>query len=138
MGAWDVSIFGNDDAADFSFEFDDANTVMTVAPIIDNALDTVLDSATYLEAPDGAVGLAAAALVVAWNHPEMLANDAAYAPERWPRTSEPLPSRLNGKAAAVLDRMTRKEGNELAELWAESGQFHEFTGEVARWRSRLS
>lgn len=138
MGAWSVSIFANDDAADFSSEFDNANTVTDVAPIIDDALDTVLDSAAYVESPDGAIGLAAAALVIAWKHPEMLANDAAYSPQPWPRTSEPLPTRLLKKAAAVLDVMAREEGNELVELWAESGQLDEFTSEIARWRAALS
>lgn len=74
-------------------------------------------------------GLAAAALVVAWTEPEMLGSDAAYAPEPWPRTADPLPGYLKTKAAAVL---------ELAQLWAESGQTSEFTAEIDRWRSRLS
>lgn len=138
MGAWDGSVFGNDDAADFSFEFDDANTVAKVAPIIEDALDDVLASTTDLEAPEGAIGLAAAALVVAWNEPEMLGSDAAYAPEPWPRTADPLPGHLKTKAAAVLDRMKDATGNELAQLWAESGQTSEFTTEIDRWRSRLS
>jgi hypothetical protein len=138
MGAWDGSVFGNDDAADFSFEFDDANTVAKVAPIIENALDDVLASTTDLEAPEGAIGLAAAALVVAWDEPEMLGSDTAYAPEPWPRTADPLPGHLKTKAAAVLDRMKDATGNELAQLWAESGQTSGFTTEIDRWRSRLS
>ncbi|HET7154018.1 MAG TPA: DUF4259 domain-containing protein [Hyphomicrobiaceae bacterium] len=138
MGAWDGSVFGNDDAADFSFEFDDANTVAKVAPIIENALDAVLASTTDVEAPEGAIGLAAAALVVAWNEPELLGGVAAYAPEPWPRTADPLPGHLKRKAAAVLDRMKDATGNELAQLWAESGQTSEFTTEIDRWRSRLS
>lgn len=138
MGTWDVSVFGNDDAADFSYEFGDANSVAEVAPVIENALDTVLNSAQDLEAPDGAMGLAAAALVVAWSEPAMLGNEAAYAPQPWPRTTEPLPGNLKTKAAAVLDRMTTSDGNELAQLWEESGQTSEFTAEIARWRSRLS
>lgn len=35
MGAWDVSVFGNDDAADFGCEFDDANTAAEVASVIE-------------------------------------------------------------------------------------------------------
>ena len=137
MGAWSVSVFANDDAADFSSEFDEANTVMDVALIIDNALNAVLDSADYVEAADGAVGLAAAALVVAWSHPEMLAQDAAYSPQPWPRTSEQLPARLREKAAAVFDAMARDEGNELAELWSDTGQADELTAEITRWRAGL-
>lgn len=138
MGAWSGSVFGNDDAADFSFEFDGANTVAKVTPIIENALDTVLESTPDLEAPDGAIGLAAAALVVAWNEPELLGNDVSYAPEPWPRTTEPLPERLRTKAAAALDRMKDATGNELAQLWSESGETSEFAAEIDRWRSSLS
>ncbi|WP_255768994.1 DUF4259 domain-containing protein [Pseudarthrobacter sulfonivorans] len=138
MGAWDESVFGNDEAADFSFEFDDADTAAKVAPIIENALDSVLAATADVEAPEGAIGLAAAALVVAWSEPEMLGGDATYAPEPWPRTAEPLPEHLNAKAAAVLDRMKDATGNELAQLWAESGQASGFTAEIERWRSHLS
>ena len=57
MGAWDVSVFGNDDAADFSYEFDDVNTLAEVTPVIENALDAVLRSDPEVEAADGAAGL---------------------------------------------------------------------------------
>ena len=70
----------------------------------------VLESTPELEAPDGAIGLAAAALVIAWNEPELLGNAVAYAPEPWPRTAEPLPGYLKSKAAAVLDRMKDTAG----------------------------
>ncbi|TFC06531.1 DUF4259 domain-containing protein [Cryobacterium sp. MDB2-33-2] len=138
MGAWSESVFGNDDAADFSLEFDGANTTAKVTPIIENALDAVLESTPDLEAPEAAIGLAAAALVVAWTEPRLLGNDFAYAPEPWPRTSEPLPEHLKVKAAAVLNRMKVAAGNELAQLWAESGQTSEFIAEIDRWRSALS
>lgn len=136
MAAWDVSVFGNDDAADFGYEFDDATTVAEVASVIEEALDTVLSSTTKVDESDGAIGLAAAALVVAWDEPEMLEGTEDYAPQPWPRSADPLPGYLLVKAAAVLDRMKKK--NELAELWSESGQSVDFAAEIARWRSRLS
>lgn len=137
MGAWDTSVFGNDDAADFIYEFDDANTAAKVAPILEQALDTVLNAAPEVEASDGAVGLAAAALVVSWNEPELLGTDGGSAPEPWPRSSDPLPEHLNAKAAGALDRMGNADGNELAGLWAEAGESAEFEAELLRWRSRL-
>ncbi len=138
MGAWDVSVFGNDDAADFGYEFDDANTAAEVASVIDGALDAVLGSSGEVDGSDGAAGLAAAALVVAWNEPEMLQDDENYAPQPWPRSTDPLPEHLATKAAAVLDRMKNPEDNELGELWSESGQWEDFTAEISRWRTRLS
>lgn len=138
MGAWDVSVFGNDDAADFGYEFDEVNTATEVASMIEEALDTVLRSSGEVDGSDGATGLAAAALVVAWNEPELLARDENYAPQPWPRSTDPLPEHLAAKAAAVLDRMKDPEANELGELWSESGQWEDFTTELSRWRTRLS
>lgn len=138
MGAWDVSVFGNDTAADFMYEFDDVNTVAEVAMIIENALDTILNSNEEVDGADGATGLAAAALVAAWKKPEVLEDDEDYAPKPWPRTHDPLPTHIVAKAVAVLDRMQIQEGNELAELWSEAGQAEEFATEISRWRSHLS
>lgn len=134
MGTWDASAFGNDDAADFLYEFDDADTVAKVVPILENALDAVLDSTTEIESAEGSVGVAAAALVVAWNEQAMLASDTL---SPWPRTNDPLPERLPAKASKVLDRLLDPEENELAELWQEAEEFSEFTTELSRWRSRL-
>ena len=138
MGAWDVSVFGNDDAADYSAEFDDTNTLAEVVSVLDTALDAVLRPGAEIEAEEGAVGLAAAALVVAWGEPEMLGDDAAYAPEPWPKTSGQLPSDVTAKAAAVFKRMKSPDGNELAELWAEAEELDEFVAEIERWDSRIS
>ncbi|MFE4194565.1 DUF4259 domain-containing protein [Paenarthrobacter sp. NPDC056912] len=137
MGAWSSSIFGNDEAADFSYEFDDATSVEAVVPILEQAMDRILNARGIIDSSDGAVGLAAAALVVAWAEPDLLGSDAAYAPDPWPRVKDSLPRHLDVKAAAVLDSMSRTDLNELAELWAEAGQLSEFQTEISRWRSKL-
>jgi hypothetical protein len=137
MGAWDVSVFGNDDAADFLYEFDDAHTVSEVAPILQGALDSVLGARGEIDAPDGAVGLAAAALVVAWAEPALLEGEVDEDFSPWPRTADPLPGQLPAKAAQVLDRLREPRGNELSELWAEADELSEFQAEITRWRSRL-
>jgi hypothetical protein len=137
MGAWDVSVFGNDDAADFLFEFDDAHAVSEVAPILQDALDAVLGSSSEFDATDGMVGLAAAALVVAWSEPALLEGGVDEDLSPWPRTADPLPGQLRAKAAQVLDRLREPRGNELSELWAEADELSEFHAEIARWRSRL-
>lgn len=137
MGAWDVSVFGNDDAADFLFEFDDAHAVSEVASLLQDALDTVLDATSEIDVPDGAVGLAAAALVMAWNEPALIEDEVDEDLSPWPRTADPLPGQLRAKAAQVLDRMREPRGNELSELWAEAEELSEFQAEIARWRSRL-
>jgi hypothetical protein len=138
MGAWDTSIFGNDDAADFLYEFADAGTVAQVVALLEDALDAVLDATPQIQAPEGAVGLAAAALVVCWNDPDLLRNEAGEDLSPWPRTAEPLPGRLRAKAGQVLERMRDARGNELGQLWAEAGRSSAFEAELTRWGSRLS
>jgi len=137
MGAWDVSVFGNDDAADFLFEFDDAHTVSEVAPILQGALDAILGARGQIDALDGAVGLAAAALVVAWSEPTLLNDEVPEDFSPWPRTADPLPGQLPAKAAHVLDRLRDPRRNELSELWAEAGELSAFQTEITLWRSRL-
>ncbi|BCW36056.1 hypothetical protein StoSoilA2_21120 [Arthrobacter sp. StoSoilA2] len=100
MGAWDISVFGNDDAADFSAEFDGADAAETVAPVLETAMDTVLNTTDYVDASEGGTALVAAAMVVAWDHPELIGDDAAYAPDPWPQAELALPSHLRVKAAA--------------------------------------
>jgi hypothetical protein len=62
MGAWDAGPFDNDDAVDWAAEFDNADKAAGT-----ERLRTALQaaSADYLEAPEGAVAVAAAQ-VVAW------------------------------------------------------------------------
>lgn len=140
MGAWDTSVFGNDDAADFLYAVAeaDARTVAEVVALLEDALDAVLHATPKIQARDGAVGLAAAALVVCWNDPDLLRNQAEEDLSPWPRTAEPLPGRLRAKAGQVLERMRDARGNELGQLWAEAGRSSEFEAELTRWRSRLS
>ena len=137
MGAWDVSIFGNDGAGDFLFEFDDAHTVGEVTPILEEALDAVLGSGG-VDSIDGEIGLAAAALVVAWRNPQLLADEDTGDFSSWPRATDPLPERLAVKAERVLERMQQSEGNELFELWAEEDQAEEFVAAIGRWRTAQS
>jgi hypothetical protein len=137
MGAWDVSVFGNDDAADFLFEFDDAPTLAEVVPTLEDALDTALEATAELDAMDGAVGMAAAALVVSWDNPTMLGSEEGESLAPWPRSPELLPPHLATKAAQVLDRLHQADGNELAELWEEAGRTTDYQAELTRWRSRL-
>ncbi|XBH22268.1 DUF4259 domain-containing protein [Jonesiaceae bacterium BS-20] len=135
MGTWDATPFGNDNAADFAFEFDDAHTIAQIASVLEAALDTVLDEPGEIEAPDGEIAIAAAALVVAWEFPD--AADAGYAQslDPWPRVARPLPEHLSLKAAEVLDRMQEAEENELVELWRETESYSEFVAELTSLRS---
>lgn len=137
MGAWDVSVFGNDDAADYSYEFDDAGSLAEISAILERAMDVVLQESDEIDAADGAVGLAAAALVIAWDQPELLGDDAAYAPEPWPKVSGTLDAAIGAKAKSVFKRMQSVQDNEWAELWDESQQIEQYLAEIQRWESVL-
>ncbi|WP_120523069.1 DUF4259 domain-containing protein [Arthrobacter celericrescens] len=138
MGAWSESVFGNDDAADFLFEIEDAGSTGEVITVLEDGLNAVAGEDGYVYAPEGAVGLAAAALAISWGHPAVLDDATSQSlGEPWPRTSEALPDRLLAKAAAVLDRMRRPDANELADLWNDADKQADFDSELSRWRAHL-
>ena len=62
-------------------------------------MDSVLSAEDYIDASEGATGLVAAALVVAWDQPELMGDDTAYAPDPWPRQPGPLPEHLRVKGS---------------------------------------
>ncbi|WP_373458723.1 DUF4259 domain-containing protein [Paenarthrobacter nicotinovorans] len=100
-------------------------------------MNTKCGASDYVDASDGATALVAAVLVVAWDHPELIGKDAAYGLEAWPRAEVARLSHLRVQAAAVADRLSNQESNELAELWAEEDQLADFRDEVSRWRGKL-
>ncbi len=129
MGAWGEGPFDNDDAGDWAYEFDDADEA-TGVQILADALD-LGGPDEYVEAPDGTIAVASAA-VVSWLHdpaaiPDSPDGESALA---WVRRANPTPNAaLDAAALAALDRV-RSDQSELAELWAES--------EDTAWRESLA
>jgi hypothetical protein len=119
MGAWGADPFDNDDAADWSYAFDDVDEAAGLQLLAD-ALD-LGDADAYLEAPEGARAVAAA-LIVSWLvHPDAIP-DSPYGASAaaWVRTTRPTAGpALTAAALAALHRV-RSEHSELAELWAEA------------------
>ncbi|MGW2426684.1 DUF4259 domain-containing protein, partial [Streptomyces sp. NPDC001709] len=62
MGTWDLGPFGNDTAADFCGDLDEA-AVGECEGIVRSTLIRVIDTAGYLEVPESEEAVAAAALV---------------------------------------------------------------------------
>lgn len=100
-------------------------------------MDVVLQESDEIDAADGAVGLAASALVIAWDQPELLGDDTAYAPEPWPKVSGTLGASIGAKAKSVFNRMRSVQDNEWAELRDESQQMEPYLAELQRWESVL-
>ena len=90
----------------------------------DRALTTVISSDEFLDNGDAGIAAAAAALVAAWDNPDLL-GERAYSLEEWPRFAETLPDALKTKAGQALDRVLRPgEDNELFLLWDEAGEWN--------------
>ena len=103
MGAWGTAVFDNDDAADFANEIEDAGTFAEMRELQDRALTTVISSDEFLDNGDAGIAAAAAALVAAWDNPDLL-GERAYSLEEWPRFAETLPDALKTKEVAPAAR----------------------------------
>jgi hypothetical protein len=138
MGAWDESVFGNDDAADFSGNVSELTTYREVVDRLNHALDVVVGNDGYLDCPDASIGVAAAALVAAWDRPELLPQ-TPYEPERWPLFDQSLPADLRTKAAQAIDRALTPDAevNEFYDLWDEANLWDAVVADIQRYRSAL-
>ncbi|MDT3399519.1 DUF4259 domain-containing protein [Streptomyces sp. B1866] len=130
MGTWDIGPFDNDEAADFAGTLDRA-PVRERARLLRDALRAAAEEAGYLEGPDGARAVAAAALVAAARTGG--GADSAYGPRE---PLPPLPDDLAALAARALDRVLA-EDSELRELWEDSGDAAPWAGGVTRVRDAL-
>jgi Domain of unknown function (DUF4259) len=75
MGAWGEGPFDNDDGSDWAWEFDGLDAHSGLRVLVD-ALD-VGEPEKYLEAPNGAIAVAAAA-VVAWKRDAASMQESPY------------------------------------------------------------
>lgn len=133
MGTWSGEPFGNDTAADWSWELDDADGW----DIVLDALTAVLDEAPASVDDDMAIIAIAAAEVTAHQlgrptqsdiYTESVSAFVARAPE--------APSGIGGVALNALEVATAPEG-ELAQLWA-AGDAEEWAAANRRIRQALS
>ncbi|ONI67543.1 hypothetical protein BWI15_30985 [Kribbella sp. ALI-6-A] len=117
MGAWDATVFGNDDAADWAGELVDADQEQLVADALERAVGPA--GAEYLEAPRGAEALAAAEVVAAAAGVPTDSNPYNERALAWASGRAGL-VKLIPVAIGAVDRVVADE-SELAELWAEAG-----------------
>ncbi len=135
MGAWATDSFSNDDAADWFGDLEAQGDFSTVEAALDAVIDCGED---YLEAPDGAAGLAAAEVVAAAFG---RAGEAAKTHEglmSWLAGSNVPPSPdVIPKAIAAVDRVVT-EPSELMELWQDSDDYEAWQADVADLKARLA
>ncbi|MFI2237671.1 DUF4259 domain-containing protein [Streptomyces chrestomyceticus] len=133
MGTWGMGLFDNDGALDL---LDDLAAMPEDRRL--GALRGVLSSAAaerdYLEAPEGQMAVAAAALIAAARADGTAPADPVYAPDL--TVPEP-PRKLAVLAVHALDRVLAPD-SELAELWDESDGGREWLAHLARLRAELA
>jgi hypothetical protein len=120
MGATGSGPFENDDALDFMDTLEALPAQQRSGRVL-QALDGVLLSTGYVEAPEMCEAVAGAAAVGASLNPQAAAGEP-YLP-RW-LEAEPLPTgdeELVEKSRQVLRRAVRSQDNEWWELWDEAG-----------------
>lgn len=131
MGAWGIGIFEDDDAADWAYELEEA---LDLDPVRES-LAATMDTDGYLERPEAARALAAAAVVAA-----TFDGDLRALPEevgQW--VDEHADTATRGDARLAVDAIDRvmSVDSELRTVWAETPRGLKWAQEVGKLRLRL-
>jgi len=125
MGAWSHEPFGNDDANDWAYELEETEDLSH----IEAALDVVLDTDGYLEAPEASCAIGAVEVIAKLLGKGTQSDAYTEKVDDWIKTVDAKPSRaLLDKARRALDRIRGKD-SELKDLWHE--------GDASEWEASL-
>jgi hypothetical protein len=134
MGTWSVDSFGNDDAADWAYELEEAEDLGPIEAAIEGVL-AVGDE--YLEAPEAAIALAAAEVLARLCGKPGEKNSYTEAADKWvARIQVKPPVELIDKAQAAIARILA-EDSELKELWQESDEYDAWLASIEGLRARV-
>ena len=135
MGTWSTLPFGNDDAADWAYELEDADDL---API-DDAVSAVLALGDgYVEAFEGAAAVAAIELLACLGDRPGDTETYTEAADAWLRRVDikPGPDLLD-KARRVLIRVLADD-SELHELWRDNEDYEQWLDAMEDLRARIA
>ncbi|GAA1273163.1 hypothetical protein GCM10009665_71250 [Kitasatospora nipponensis] len=132
MGTWDIGPFENDMAADFADALDEVAEDEREALVRATLVRTV-QAQEYLESPEGAEAVAAAALIAA-QCPGGEPIRTIYGPDEAVPT---FAADLQSLAVEALDRVVA-DASELAELWDETVDGPKWRQSVRRIRAVLA
>jgi hypothetical protein len=136
MGAWGNGPFDNDDAADFAGDLADMTDSAMVVTVLGDALLAATAGEGYIEAPEMARAVAAAAVVAIFV--EATLPTPSSLEQSWLDSVRVSPSNLlKSEAAQVLTRAFQPENNEWHELWADAGLVDEVRATLAPYTSAL-
>ena len=116
MGAWGTGPFDNDDAADWAADLEEAGDPLA---FVSETFETVETSEEYVESPDAACAIAAAAWLAS-ALPGTPVAASSYAPEVAAPTDREAIDPLLDRAVVVLQKVLG-EDSEWRELWDEAG-----------------
>jgi hypothetical protein len=130
MSGWAPGPFDNDDALDFIDDLAEAPEWRTVV----QALDHVTKAAGYLEAPEGSIAVAAAAIVAA------AVGDVTILPDNHRELKAALGAPPEGAVALARSALARvvAPASELDELWQEGDDHDAWLTQIAVLQSTLS
>ena len=125
-GAWDTGPFDNDDALDWVWELTDS----TDLSVLNRALDDVVRSPGYIDAPYASMALAAAEVLAAirGNPRDGLPDEVADWVSRYDLTP---PDGMTEKAQRAIELILDTNISELAQLWGDSPEL------ASAWRKDL-
>ena len=128
--AWAPGPFDNDDALDFVDDLAEAPEWRTVV----QALDYVTKQVGYLEAPEGATAVAAAAIVAA------AVGEVTILPDNHRELKAALGAPPQGAAALARAALARvvAPASELDELWQEGDDHDAWLTQIAALQTTLS
>ena len=130
MSAWTSGLFDNDDALDFIDDLAEAPDWRTVVQILDHVTKT----AGYLEAPEGQIAVAAAAIVAA------AVGEVTILPDNHRELKAALRAPPEGAVALARSALARvvAPASELDELWQEGDEHDAWLTQIAGLQSLLN
>ena len=130
MSAWTSGLFDNDDALDFIDDLAEAPDWRTVVQILDHVTKT----AGYLEAPEGQIAVAAAAIVAA------AVGEVTILPDNHRELKAALGAPPTGAVALARSALARvvAPASELDELWQEGDEHDAWLTQIAALQTTLS
>jgi len=127
MGQWGESMFESDGVLDFLAEFKDSNDFS----LIENAINTVLESEDYIDVDDCYALVASAEIVAA-----VQGNKSEEFPDDLDFKSSSFQEKINIDLINALEKALKKvllqEGSELFELWENEDFFKDYYEDLVK------
>ncbi len=135
MGVWSHEPFGNDDAADWVYELENAQDDAVLAKVFESAIE---NKDEYLEADDASVIIAAVEVIAKLLGKGTQVDAYTAQIDEWVNTVkiEPSPELLE-KARTALD-LVLSDDSELNELWGETEYYDDWRANIAALKTALA